>query len=135
MERQTKVSFVALLFIICFFISVAIADVVTLTALWDPPSTYSDVTRYDMWMSTTPTGMFVIEEEFTGGSTSQGYIAIDMTPGQTLYFQLTAHYIDGRDSGPSNTASYTYPLVTPPPVDPPPPVREAPRNLVLRPAS
>lgn len=120
-----------LAFILCgLAVLESFADVVQLTALWEAPSTYNQITRYDLWMAPTETGLFVIEEEFTGGLTETGYVIVDMEPGETLYFQLTAHYQDGQDSGPSNTASYTYPLVIPPPDPPPPPaVKEAPRNL------
>lgn len=119
--------------IICFFLFLPLievyGDVVQLQALWDVPSTYSQVRTYNLWVAPSPTGLFELDTTFTGGATSNGDVVVDMDPGETLYFELTAMYDDGEESGPSNVASYTYPFVTPPP---PPVEKEAPRNLVVR---
>jgi hypothetical protein len=113
--------------ILVLYTSILSGETVHLQSFWTPPTESDLVRTYNLWQAPTPTGFFELIETFEGGRTNSGFFITEMEPGETVYFELTATYDDNEESGPSNVALYTHPLTPPPPL-----MKEAPQNLVVR---
>jgi len=98
----------------------ALAATIPLTVAWDAPN--EPVDGYHLWEAPTSGGLYTLRAGEIGGQLTQYRFLIEIEPGQSRYFVMTA-FGGGQESDYSNEVSYSHPF----PVGPIP----APRNVRL----
>ena len=79
----------------------------SLTVAWDAPN--EPVDGYHLWEAPTSGGLYTLRADEIGGQLTQYRFLIEIEPGQTRYFVMTA-WADSLESDYSNEVSYSHPF-------------------------
>ena len=85
----------------------ALAATIPLTVAWDAPN--EPVDGYHLWEAPTSGGLYTLRADEIGGQLTQYRFLIEIEPGQTRYFVMTA-WADSLESDYSNEVSYSHPF-------------------------
>ncbi len=85
----------------------ALAATVPLTVAWDAPEVA--VEGYHLWEAPASGGLYVLRDDEIAGAETQYRFLIEIEPGQSRYFVLTA-FGGGQESDYSNEVSYSHPF-------------------------
>ena len=80
---------------------------VPLTVAWDPPEV--PVEGYHLWESPQSGGLYTLRADEIDGSETQYRFLIEIEPGQSRYFVMTA-YGGNEESDYSNEVNYNHPF-------------------------
>jgi len=85
----------------------ALAETIPLTVAWDAPEVA--VEGYPLWEAPASGGLYTLRAEEIAGAETQYRFLIEIEPGQSRYFVLTA-FGGGQESDYSNEVSYSHPF-------------------------
>ena len=85
----------------------ALAATIPLTVAWDAPNV--PVEGYHLWESSNSGGLYVLRADEIDGAETQYRILIEIEPGQSRYFVMTA-YGGNEESDYSNEVNYNHPF-------------------------
>ncbi len=89
------------------FAPAALAETIPLTVAWDAPEVA--VEGYHLWEAPASGGLYVLRDDEIAGAETQYHFLIEIEPGQSRYFVLTA-FGGGQESDYSNEVSYSHPF-------------------------